>query len=222
MASQFNDTVSTRYHMYNSLFLNLPYSGIYRTGTLLPLLEQACTDGYNRGKDPKSIIRNFFKDYTPQATREEQINLLFSFIQYVERQVVLFDSIEDAAFAEINDLNGKGSVTELLARVASEDLVDELKAKLETFSVRVVLTAHPTQFYPGSVLAILNDLEHVMHGNEVENINLLLRQLGKTAFINRQKPTPFDEAVSLSWFLENVFYQAIPEIIIKLMNGLQM
>ncbi|MGC3945958.1 MAG: phosphoenolpyruvate carboxylase [Chryseolinea sp.] len=222
MATQFNDAVSTRYHMYNSLFLNLPYSGIYRTGTLLPLLEQACTEGYSRGKDPKSIIRNFFKDYTPQATREEQINLLFSFIQYIERQVVLFDSIEDAAFAEINDLSGKGSLSELLARVASEDLVDELKTKLETFSVRVVLTAHPTQFYPGSVLSILNDLELMMHNNDVENINLLLRQLGKTPFINRQKPTPFDEAVSLSWFLENVFYPVVPEIIVKLMNGLNM
>lgn len=208
--------------MYNSLFLNLPYTGIYRTGTLLPLLQQACENDYQHGKDPKSIIKSFFKDYTPQATREEQFNLLFGFIQYIERQVVLFDSIEDAAFAQVNDLNGKGSVAELLARVQSEDLVDELKAKLETFSVRVVLTAHPTQFYPGSVLAILNDLEQVMHQNEVENINLLLRQLGKTPFINRQKPTPFDEAVSLSWFLEHVFYPVIPEIIIKLMNGLNM
>lgn len=222
MPSQFNDTVSTRYHMYNSLFLNLPYSGIYRTGTLLPLLQQSCENDYAQGKDPKTIIRDFFKDYTPQASRKEQFNLLFSFIQYIERQVVLFDSIEDAAFAEVNDLNGKGTISELLSRVASEDLVEELKSKLETFSVRVVLTAHPTQFYPGSVLAILNDLELVMHENKVENINLLLRQLGKTPFINRQKPTPFDEAVSLSWFLENVFYAAIPEIIIKLMNGLAM
>ena len=222
MASQFNDAVSTRYHMYNSLFLNLPYSGIYRTGTLLPLLEQACTDGYNRGKDPKTIIKNFFKDYTPQASREEQINLLFGFIQYIERQVVLFDSIEDASFAQINDINGKGSLTELLARVAAEDLVEELKTKLETFSVRVVLTAHPTQFYPGSVLSILNDLELMMQNNDIESINLLLRQLGKTPFINRQKPTPFDEAVSLCWFLENVFYPVIPEIILKLMKGLNM
>lgn len=220
MAHQFNDAVSTRYHMYNSLFLNLPYTGIYRTGTLLPLLEQSCEHDYAKGKDPKSIIEGFFKHYTPKATREERFNLLFGFIQYIERQVVLFDSIEDAAFAEINDIDGRGTVTELLLRATSEDLIEELKKKLETFSVRVVLTAHPTQFYPGSVLAILNDLEQVMHENRVEDINLLLRQLGKTPFINRQKPTPFDEAVSLSWFLEHVFYPAIPEIIIKLMNGL--
>jgi phosphoenolpyruvate carboxylase len=208
--------------MYNSLFLNLPYSGIYRKGTLLPLLQQSCENGYAKGKDPRSIVRSFFKDYTPEATRDEQFDLLFGLIQYIERQVVLFDSIEDAAFAEVNDLNGKGTVAELLLRATAEDLVEELKKKLETFSVRVVLTAHPTQFYPGNVLAILNDLEQVMHENKVENINLLLRQLGKTPFINHEKPTPFDEAVSLSWFLENVFYPAIPEIIIKLMTGLKM
>jgi phosphoenolpyruvate carboxylase len=220
MASQFNETVSTRYHMYNSLFLNLPYTGIYRTGTLLPLLQQSCEAGFEKGKDPKAIIKKFFNDFTPQATREEQINLLFGFIQYVERQVVLFDSIEDAAFEEINELNGKGSVSALLLRASAENAMDELKKKIEDFSVRVVLTAHPTQFYPGNVLVIINDLENEIRAGNVEHINLLLRQLGKTAFINKEKPTPFDEAVSLSWFLENVFYQVIPGIIQKLMDGL--
>jgi len=56
--------------------------------------------------------------------------------------------------------------------------------------VRVVLTAHPTQFYPGNVLGIINDLEEAIHENRFEDINLLLRQLGKTAFINKEKPTP--------------------------------
>jgi phosphoenolpyruvate carboxylase len=222
MASQFNETVSTRYHMYNSLFLNLPYTGIYRTGTLLPLLLQACENGYEKDKDPKAIIKKFFTDYTPKASREEQFDLLFGFIQYIERQVVLFDSVEDAAFDEINDLKGKGTVTELLMRADAEGTVEELKQKLEDFSVRVVLTAHPTQFYPGNVLAILNDLEEAIRDNRLEHINLLLRQLGKTAFINREKPTPFDEAASLSWFLENVFYAAIPDIVNKLMTGLKM
>lgn len=221
MASLFNTAVSTRYHMYNSLFLNLPYTGIYRTGTLLPLLQQSCETGFEKGKDPKTIIKKFFLDFVPQATREEQFNLLFSFIQYVERQVVLFDSIEDAAFGEINELNGKGTVSALLLRASAEGSLEALKKKLEDFSVRVVLTAHPTQFYPGNVLAIINDLEQAIRDNRLEHINLLLRQLGKTAFINKEKPTPFDEAISLSWFLENVFYPVIPQIIQKLMDGLQ-
>ncbi|HYG19615.1 MAG TPA: phosphoenolpyruvate carboxylase, partial [Ohtaekwangia sp.] len=73
----------------------------------------------------------------------------------------------------------------------------------------------------GNVLVIINDLEQAIREGRVEHINLLLRQLGKTAFINKQKLTPFDEAVSLCWFLENVFYSVIPGIIRKLMTGLQ-
>ena len=221
MSVNYTQAVSTRYHIYNSLFLNLPYTGIYRTGTLLPLLQQACEQGFGEGKDPRHIIKKFFQDFTPNASQEEQFALLFNFIQYAERQVVLFDSVEDSAFDQINDVNGKGSINALLLRTASEGLMDELKKKLEDFSVRVVLTAHPTQFYPGNVLAILNDLEEAIRENRLEHINLLLRQLGKTAFINREKPTPFDEAVSLCWFLEFVFYPVIPEIIMKLISGLQ-
>ncbi|HET7179215.1 MAG TPA: phosphoenolpyruvate carboxylase, partial [Chryseosolibacter sp.] len=194
MIKSYNQAVSTRYHIYNSLFLNLPYTGIYRTGTLLPLLQQACETGFNQGKDPKAIIKKFFRDFVPSATQKELFDLLFNFIQYTERQVVLFDSIEDAAFAQINDLYGKGTLTELLLRAESEGVTEQLKKKLDDFSIRIVLTAHPTQFYPGNVLAIINDLEEAIGQGNLEHINLLLRQLGKTAFINRQKPTPYGEA----------------------------
>lgn len=221
MPVNYNQAVSTRYHIYNSLFLNLPYSGIYRTGTLLPLLQQACEEGFAKGKDPRSIIRKFFRDFTPDASAEEQFGLLFNFIQYAERQVVLFDSVEDAAFDQVNDMTGKGSLSALLLRTSAEGLNEPLKKKLEDFSVRIVLTAHPTQFYPGNVLVIINDLEEAIRDSRLEHINLLLRQLGKTAFINRLKPSPFDEASSLSWFLENVFYVVIPQVFQKLMAGLQ-
>jgi len=43
-------------------------------------------------------------------------------------------------------------------------------------------------------------------------IQSLLQQLGKTPFINKEKPTPVDEAASLAWFLENVFYKVASEI----------
>lgn len=222
MLKNYSQAVSVRYHIYNSLFLNLPYSGIYRTGTLLPLLYQYSEDGFSSEKDPKTIVKKFFRDLIPKATRQEQIHLLFNFIQYAERQVVLFDSIEDAAFEDVNDMTGKGTLSALLLRASAEDVMDELKKKLDDFSIRVVLTAHPTQFYPGNVLAIINDLEQAIRQRNLENINLLLQQLGKTAFLNRQKPTPFDEAVSLCWFLENVFYNVIPNLLIKFMEGLSM
>lgn len=221
MPTPFDEVVSTRYHIYNSLFLNLPFSHIYRTGTLLPFVQQYAEEGFEQGKDPQDIIERFFDDFVPEASREEQFDLLFNFIQYAERQIVLFDSIEDAAFDKVNDLHGKGTVSALLLRISAGKKADLIK-KLESFSVRVVLTAHPTQFYPGHVLAIINDLEEAIRHDNLPGINLLLNQLGKTAIINREKPTPFDEAVSLCWYLENVFYFAAPEIVTRLFHGLQL
>jgi phosphoenolpyruvate carboxylase len=69
----------------------------------------------------------------------------------------------------------------------------------------LVLTAHPTQFYPGPVLGINNDLSKALAENNASQVNVLLQQLGKTPFLKDEKPTPYDEAISLIWFLENVF-----------------
>lgn len=222
MTSTFDQVVSTRYHIYNSLFLNLPFGDIYRTGTLLQFVQQYAEDGFDDGKDPQDIITKFFSDFAPKASHEEQFNLLFNFIQYAERQVVLFDSVEDAAFEQVNDIKGKGTVSALLLRAASTERRKLLLDKLSNFSVRVVLTAHPTQFYPGNVLAISNDLEHAIRNDNLPAVNQLLQQLGKTAIINREKPTPFDEAVSLCWYLENVFYHAVPQIVNDLVQHFQL
>lgn len=222
MSAQYEQIVGARYHIYNSLFLNLPFHHILRTGTLLPLLHQYCEAGFERGDSAKDIIKKFFADLVPHASEKDQFDLLFNFIQYVERQVALFDSIEDSQFLQINDLRGKGSVSSLLFQAKLENKVEQLKAKLEEFSLRIVLTAHPTQFYPGHVLGILTDLERSIRDHDLDQINLLLQQLGKTGFINKEKPTPYDEAVSLCWYLENVFYHSIPKIISSLLEGLQL
>jgi phosphoenolpyruvate carboxylase len=216
----YNQTIGARYHIYNSLFLQLPYHNIFRTGTLLPLLQQSCETGFEEGKSAIEILNQFFQDFAPGSNQSEQFDLLFNFIQYVERQVALFDSIEDSAFEQINDLNGKGTISSLLLQARFENKEDLLIKHLEEFSLRPVLTAHPTQFYPGHVLGILTDLEKSIRSNELGHINLLLQQLGKTGFINDTKPTPYDEAITLCWYLENVFYHAIPDIIERLAKGL--
>ena len=54
--------------------------------------------------------------------------------------------------------------------------------------------------------------------NNASQINMYMQQLGKTPFLKKQKPTPYDEAISLIWYLENVFYQAAGRIISSLKN----
>ena len=114
--------------------------------------------------------------------------MLFRFIQYIERQVVLFDAIEDAAFPVINNMDGIGTLRSLKEKAFSENKIEELKAYLDEFKVRIVLTAHPTQFYPGSVLGIITDLTEAVKDNDMERINNLLAQLGKTPFLNIKSP----------------------------------
>ncbi|MDR7127716.1 phosphoenolpyruvate carboxylase [Algoriphagus sp. 4150] len=220
MYKTYDTQVAKRFTIYNSLFLDLPFNDIYRTGTLLPILGTACQNGFQKGLTPKEIIAGFFDELMPDSTESQQSDLLFQMIQYVERQVVLFDSIEDAAYEKIHDLNGKGTIKALIDRTDNDNKREELVEKLKTFSVRLTLTAHPTQFYPGNVLAIITDLENAIRTDDIGKINSLLQQLGKTGFTKREKPTPYDEAISLIWFLENIFYQSISDIMIRLLGAL--
>ncbi len=205
----FKLAVGTRFQLYNSLFTALPFHRIEKTGVLLSLFLHHCEESFAKGMNPTEIVEQFFAGYTSFTTTNEQTDLLFRFIQYAERQVVLFDAVEDAAFEQVNDLFGTGTLKQLKSRTDSEDKEAALLEKLNSFRVMLVLTAHPTQFYPGSVLGIINDLAKALKENDTLLINTYLQQLGKTPLFKQQKPTPYDEAVSLIWYLENTFYHAI-------------
>lgn len=209
----FRSDVGIRFQLYNSLFTSLPFHRIEKTGILLALLLSNCEDGFLKKQSPLKIIEDFFSKHTSYVSDKEKLDLLFRFVQYAERQVVLFDALEDAAFRQVHDMNGPGTLKHLESEVVKNEKADDLTEKLKDYCVRLVLTAHPTQFYPGSVLAIINDLSKALMNNNTNQINMYLQQLGKTAFFKKQKPSPYDEAVSLIWFLENVFYQATGRII---------
>jgi len=216
---KFKMTVGTKFQLYNSLFTSLPFHRIEKTGILLSLFLVHCEEGYKKGMSPWQIVESFFEKYTFLKDTNEQLDLLFRFVQYAERQVVLFDAVEDAAFDEVNDLNGAGTIKQLLQRVVQEDKSEAFLQKLEQFAVTLVLTAHPTQFYPGSVLGIINDLSTALRSNDAVAINSYLQQLGKTPLFKQQKPTPYDEAVSLIWYLENVFYDAVGKVLLELQQA---
>ncbi|KAB1069772.1 phosphoenolpyruvate carboxylase [Tamlana haliotis] len=210
--TRFNQSVLSKYQIFNSIFMTLPFDAVTKTGVLLPLFHETCKKGFENGDNPTTIVDTFFEKYQGRRNKESQINLLFRFIQYIERQVVLFDAIEDAAFPTVNNMEGVGTLRNLKDKAQDENSLEELKAYLDEFKVRIVLTAHPTQFYPGSVLGIITDLTKAIEKNDLRDINNLFGQLGKTPFFKHKKPTPYDEAKSLIWYLENVFYTSFGKI----------
>jgi phosphoenolpyruvate carboxylase len=209
---QFRKNVSDKYIIYNSLFAALPYSGVANVGALLPILLQTCEEGFSKDKSPIEIVDYFFKQHTYVESEQEKLDHLFKYVQYMERQVVLFDAIEDAAFTSVNEVDGIGSLKALIRDAEFLDNTDALKKKLEKFKVRLVLTAHPTQFYPANVLGIIHDMGEAIGKNDFNIINQYIQQLGLTPFFNKKQPTPTDEALTLMWYLENIFYHSIGNI----------
>ncbi|MBS1736595.1 MAG: phosphoenolpyruvate carboxylase [Bacteroidetes bacterium] len=204
----FKNYVALKFQLYNSLFTSLPFQRIEKTGMLLSLFFNLCEEGYHKNLSPSEIIEDFFSKQDSFKSPSERADILFQFIQFIERQVVLFDALEDAAFNKVHDMGGTGTLKQLEMEVIQQKKEAALTKKLEDFSVELVLTAHPTQFYPGNVLGIINDLSKSLAENNTAQINIYLQQLGKTPFFKKEKPTPFDEATSLVWYLENVFFAA--------------
>ena len=215
-AEKFRQIVENKFQIYNSLFMSLPYDKMTNIGMLLPFLCEESKTGYEAGKTPEEIVEEFFKNHTDLQTEEQKLELLFKIIQYIERQVVLFDSIEDAAFPSLHSESDNGTVTNMYERSYQDHKLEQIREKLRDFAVKIVFTAHPTQFYPNSVQRILHDLRNAITTDSVTNIDMLLQQLGKTPFVNKEKPTPIDEALSIIYYLRYVYYDSIGELFNKI------
>jgi phosphoenolpyruvate carboxylase len=209
----FQELVELKYQLYNSLFLTLPLDAVEQTGLLLPLLQEACTKGFEKGLSPTSIVNNFFSDHKPKFNEKDRISFLFKIIQYVERQIVLIDALEEAAYNKIHNIGDSDAWQQMSVKVKGKNLESQMKEVLSSFGIRVVLTAHPTQFYPGSVLAISTDLTEAISKGDIALSRDLLLQLGKTPFYQKKKPSVFDEATALTWYLSNIFYPAVGELL---------
>jgi phosphoenolpyruvate carboxylase len=208
----FENEVKKKFDVYNSLFLNLPFRTVSNVGMLIPLLQHVCRQGLDSGREPLGILDSFFIDHTDITTEEEKIQFMFHVIRYVERQVVLYDSVEDAAFEQLVQLDDHLSLKDSVTLLAGNQKTCSLSDDLSCFSARLVFTAHPTQFYSPSVLDIIGNLKSMITRNEINQIDLKLQQLGMTSLINARKPTPFDEARNIIYFLRHVYYDAVGEL----------
>ncbi|TLP81029.1 phosphoenolpyruvate carboxylase [Maribacter sp. ACAM166] len=210
--AEFKKSVQNKFNVYNSLFLNLPYENIENVGMLIPLLLDQSEKGLSNGLNPKEILENFFENYVDTKSEKEQIDFMFRIIQYVERQVVLYDSVEDAAFPKLHKHSSSLSLKDYFQLVEKNNSWDTIWDKLSSFSARIVLTAHPTQFYTPAVLDIITNLRTLILEDKIDEIDVGLQQLGLTSLINAKKPTPLDEAKNIIYTLRHVYYDAIGDM----------
>nr|WP_299175488.1 phosphoenolpyruvate carboxylase [uncultured Allomuricauda sp.] len=209
---EFKRSVTNKFNIYNSLFLSLPYQNIENVGMLIPLLFEQCEKGLKAGKKPQEILETFFSNFVDIKDERERLDFMFKVIQYVERQVVLYDSVEDSAFPRLQEHTNSLSIKDYFELVNSTKNWDKISSSLSTFSARIVLTAHPTQFYTPAVLDIITELRSLIEQNKVDDIDLTLQQLGLTSLVNAKKPTPLDEAKNIIYILRNTYYDAVGEL----------
>ena len=80
---EFKSHIGIPFQLYNSLFTSLPFHKIEKTGILLSLFLENCTEGYSKENNPTEIIEEFFQKHTSHKTITEKLDLLFRFVQYV-------------------------------------------------------------------------------------------------------------------------------------------
>lgn len=207
--------VLTKYQIYNSLFLNLSIDINFTAGILIPLLRTMALEGYKNGKSSKDIVEEFIEKHTDIEDETTKYNLLFQMVKYIERQVLLFDCIEDAAFKSFK----RGKLTNLLRNAQNTELqyfTESLKSK----SVRIVFTAHPTQFYSEKVQLIMGALREAIKKNDLASVDDRIQQLAYTPFINSNKPTPFEEAKNIIFYLRFVYYETFGQLYYKIWTSL--
>ena len=128
----YRSVVSHPYQVFNGIFLTLPLDGIRQTGLRVPLLQEACEMGLERGDAPHDILTAFLLGQG-KSDAEEGAALLFRIIQYIERQVVLVDALEDARYAQLNDMGGAESLQSLMQRVRRHGLEEDMRAMLASY-----------------------------------------------------------------------------------------
>src|SRR5210317_1506940 len=134
---RFNEKILSRFQIYNSLFLTLPFENIKRTSLLLPLFADHCQKQFELKKNPNEIVDSFFARFAPDLKASDQHDVLFNFIQYIERQVVLFDAIEDAGFSYVNNMHGRGTLRNIKEEAQKKRLSKALTDYIKRFKVRI-------------------------------------------------------------------------------------
>jgi len=208
----FSDNVRVKFRLYSGLLNELPFDYTESAATEFPLFARECRERLSCGDSPHKIVNSFFHGRMGIPCSDVIRNRLFDFVHFIERQMVLFDAVEDAAFTRVRDMADVGTLHEANGRISAQNLAEKTRTLIEDFSVRIVLTAHPTQFYTEPVLRIMSELQGALETDRVQEVRNLLLQLGHTRFSKKDKPKPFDEARGVLWYMEHILYSVVPTV----------
>jgi len=129
----FQSSVGLKYQVYNSIFLTLGLDSIRRTGNLIPVFLDYCEEGFKKSKTPVEVVDDFMDDHKEFIPQDEQLDILFRFIQYIERQVVLVDALEDASFNQLLPATEKNTLVRSLNSLEHTWTQDEILNALSDF-----------------------------------------------------------------------------------------
>jgi phosphoenolpyruvate carboxylase len=111
-------------------------------------------------------------------TEKEKIDFMFHVIQYVERQVVLYDSAEDAAFEQLVQLDDHLSLKDCITLLAGNEKTCSLSDDLSCFSARLVFTAHPNPVLLSFGIGYHRQLKSMITRNDINQIDLTTAATG--------------------------------------------
>ena len=214
LLDQFNDWVKFKYQLYSGLLFSLELEDGEKVSHVFVNFVDYIKEKIDNAENPLNIVEEYFKSDRLILSQEQLFHRLFRYMQYVERQIAIFDAIEEASTVKMNEQ--ETSLNHVLHFISQSNQVKELMQYLQVYRTRIVLTAHPTQFYPGHVLGIINDLSKAIKNDDLNEIKNLCIQISRTSFKNKKNITPVDEANRIIWYLKNVFYQILPQIYEKI------
>jgi phosphoenolpyruvate carboxylase len=82
---RFNQNVLSKYNIY-SVFITLPFDSIDNTGLYFLCLQMFVK--VEKTADSKEIVDYFMNKYS-HSTEADKIDIMFRFIQYIERQIIV-------------------------------------------------------------------------------------------------------------------------------------
>ena len=217
------DELTREYSQIKSLLLNLPHGDVGYFGALLSNFCIHCEKALEDGADPITLVEHFVAtlEHTETTPKPEERVLLARFVQFLEREVALLDALEESSVISRFDRKRNPDFEAMVAWIKREGLQEALGQAVADFSLRIVLTAHPTEFYPTVIQRLMRELASALARDDSEQVDMLILQLSKTSFRHRKRISPVDEAERLIGYLRDVFFQAIPIIEAQLRDYLR-